>query len=143
MNITQRLHYWHDAHPVFHLILRVILGVFLLLKGIYFISHSEQLQQMLQESGFAAWNVFLVSYIPFAHIFGGIFIVVGLLTRIAVLLQLPVLIGAVFFINLGLSSFSTTTDLVLSILVLVLLVYFLIYGNGEYSMDDYLKKNML
>jgi uncharacterized membrane protein YphA (DoxX/SURF4 family) len=98
---------------------------------------------MLRESGFSTWNVFLVSYIPFAHIFGGIFIIMGLLTRIAVLLQLPVLIGAVFFINLGLSSFSNSTDLILSIVVLFLLVYFLIYGNGEYSMDEYLKKNML
>lgn len=143
MNITQRIHYWNDAHPVLHLVIRVLLGVILLLKGIYFISHSEQLEQMLLESRFSAWKVFLVSYIPFAHIFGGIFIIIGLLTRLAVLLQLPVLIGAVFFVHAGLSSFSTTTDLILSVVVLLLLLYFIIYGNGEYSMDDYLKKHLL
>jgi putative oxidoreductase len=143
MNMVQRMHQWNAAHPLPILILRVALGLILLLKGISFTSNSERLASMLEESQFAPWQVFLVSYIIFAHLFGGVFIIIGLFTRFAAALQVPILIGAVFFINMGINSFTPASELVLSIVVLLLLIYFLIEGSGELSADYYVKTKLL
>jgi putative oxidoreductase len=86
--------------------------------------------------------LFLVTYIPFAHLFGGVFIMLGLLTSISVILQIPIIMGALYY-NLTPNAFGTGGELFLSIVVLVLLIYTLIYGSGPISMDDYLKKNLL
>jgi len=95
---------------------------------------------MASDASFAV--TFLVGYITFAHLFGGAFIMLGLLTRFAVFLQLPILIGAVYY-NITPNAFGTGGELLLSIVVLVLLIYVLLYGSGPISMDDYLKKHLL
>jgi putative oxidoreductase len=142
MNTIQRLHNWDDAHPLIHLLFRVILGTLLILKGISFTSNSLYLEEMLRESGFSTWNVFLVSYITFAHLIGGVFIAIGLFTRLAIILQLPILIGAVFLVNIGMPQLNIG-ELILSILALILMVYFLFSGSGEYSVDQYIKNHLL
>ena len=142
MNTIQRLHHWDDAHPLIHLLFRVILGTLLILKGISFTSNSLYLEEMLRESGFSTWNVFLVSYITFAHLIGGVFIAIGLFTRLAIILQLPILIGAVFLVNIGMPQLNVG-ELILSILALILMVYFLFSGSGEYSVDQYIKNHLL
>ena len=143
MNVVKRMHQWNSAHPLPMLMLRVALGLILLLKGISFTSNSERLALILEESKFAPWQVFLISYIIFAHLFGGVFIIIGLFTRFAAAIQIPILIGAVFFINAGINSFNPASELVLSIAVLLLLVYFLIEGSGEFSADYYVKEKLL
>jgi putative oxidoreductase len=142
MNMIQRLHQWDDTHPLIHLLFRVILGLLLLQKGISFMSNAQQLENMLQQSGFSTWNVFLVSYITFAHLIGGFLIVIGLFTRLAVIIQLPILIGAVFLVNMGMPAYNVG-ELILSILVLLFLIYYLINGSGEYSLDHFIKNHLL
>jgi uncharacterized membrane protein YphA (DoxX/SURF4 family) len=68
------------------------------------------------------------NYISFAHILGGILLILGVLTRFACLLQIPVLIGAVFFVNSSL--YRPFSETLLAVLVLLLLLLFLIVGNG-------------
>lgn len=143
MNIAQYLRRKHDARYTYlHFSIRLVLGLLLLLKGIYFVSHSHQLEAIIVESNAATAVNFMVGYISFAHLFGGVFIMLGLLTRIAVILQIPILIGALYY-NLTPSAFGTGAELLLSIIVLVLLIYVLLYGSGSISMDDYLKKHLL
>ncbi len=144
MNIPQRISYWNRDHPyLLQTILRTILGLVLLQKGIGFLSNSEQLKTLILQSHFQAWTTFLVSYIVFAHLLGGTFIIIGLLTRAAILLQLPVLIGATFFINPAQGAFALNFEFFLSLAVLALLIYFLVKGPGEIAMDAYLKKHLL
>jgi putative oxidoreductase len=126
--------------PLLFLILRVGLGILLLLKGFSFLSNSSQLEEIILQSRFKTGSAFLVSYIAFAHLFGGVFIIIGLLTRWVVALQLPVLIGAVFFVNMGKDVFGIGSEFWLAVLVLALLILFLIKGAGPLSIDGYMKK---
>lgn len=143
MRVIQRLDQWGQAHqPAWLVIIRVILGVILLAKGIFFISHADTLTQMIEASKFKGMVTFLVAYITFSHLFCGAFIILGLLTRWVVLLQIPILVAAVVF-NAPTALFSLGSEFWLSILVLILLLFFLLEGGGPYSMDNYLKKYLL
>ncbi len=143
MGIEQYIHQSHDVrYKFFNLALRLVTGLLLLLKGIYFVSHSQHLETIIMASDARSAVTFLVGYISFAHLFGGAFIMLGLLTRFAVILQIPILIGAMLY-NLTSNAFGTGGELLLSIVVLVLLIYVLLYGSGRVSMDDYLKKHLL
>ena len=77
--------------------------------------------------------IILSHYILFAHIAGGFMLATGLLTRLACLIQIPVLIGAIIFVNT--SMLQPFSELVLSILILILLIYFLVIGSGPWSLD--------
>jgi putative oxidoreductase len=125
------------------LVARIIVGVVLLVKGILFVSNSEQLEQLILSSRFAAGVGFLTAYITFAHLFGGVFIIIGLFTRIAALLQIPVLLGAIFFVLPWQLHITGVYELILSIVVLVLLLFILWKGSGEFSMEQYLKRHLL
>jgi len=54
---------------------------------------------------------------------------------------LPILIGAIFFINAPRGIYAVGSELEYSILVLLLLLFFLIYGSGPLSADDMIKRN--
>jgi putative oxidoreductase len=143
MGIAPTLHHLTDArYTFFSFALRLVTGLLLLLKGIYFVSNSQHLEVIIMASSARSAVNFLVSYITFAHLFGGAFIMLGLLTRFAVILQIPILIGALYF-NLTPNAFGTGSELLLSVVVLVLLIYVLLYGSGPISMDDYLRKHLL
>jgi putative oxidoreductase len=124
---------------------RVILGLLLLFKGISFISHANELENMIAGSRFKIdeGSALLAAYICIAHLSGGVFIIIGLLTRIACLFQLPILIGAVLFVNSPTSVFHLQSELILSIIVLLLLIVFIIAGGGPFSIDQYIKKHLL
>ncbi len=144
MGIVQQLDQWSQAHqPKWLVVLRVALGILLLFKGISFISHADQLETMITNSRFKGGATFLTSYITFAHLLGGVFIIVGLLTRLAVLAQIPILLGAVFFINARNGVFSLQSEFALSLLVLLLLIFFLVEGGGPFSLDKFIKTHLL
>jgi uncharacterized membrane protein YphA (DoxX/SURF4 family) len=67
--------------------------------------------------------------------------VLGLLTRVAILFQIPIVLGAIIFVNLPKGILSFNSEMELSILVLFLLVFFLIEGSGPLSVDEYIKKH--
>jgi putative oxidoreductase len=77
--------------------------------------------------------IVLGHYVVFAHIVGGILMVLGLFTRFACLIQIPILITAVIFVNTKGEMMRPYSELFLSIIVLFLLIYFLIVGNGQWS----------
>jgi uncharacterized membrane protein YphA (DoxX/SURF4 family) len=74
---------------------------------------------------------------------GGTFIILGLLTRISAWAQIPILIGAIIFINLNSHLSQGFSELFLSFLVLVLSAWFAWVGGGKFSMDHYVKRNLL
>lgn len=136
---------WIDEHRdvVFDL-LRIYLGIGLFVKGLQFISDREFLTRALRESGAVEFKfdfiaTFLAHYIPLAHIGGGLLLAVGLLTRVAALFQLPILVGAAFFVYGRDGLFSHNQEFQFTALVLFLLVLILIHGAGRLSVDHYLK----
>jgi putative oxidoreductase len=80
----------------------------------------------------------MAHYVVFAHILAGPLIAVGLFTRIACVVQLPILIGAVFLVNYpkGLFSLGNHMELEISLIVLVGLIVFVVFGAGKYSIDE-------
>jgi len=138
MNLVQRLEYWGDHHhPKWLDIIRIGLGIFLCYKGIEFLGNmSIMLNLLTNKLSFGSFTVVMLSnYIAFAHLLGGFLLVLGLLTRFACLIQIPILLGAIFFINSSGDMLKPFSELSLSILVLLLLIYFLIAGNGPWSFD--------
>jgi putative oxidoreductase len=143
MRFVQRIDQWSQAHqPQWLVVLRVLLGVILLAKGIFFISHADELTEIIINSRFKGMVTFLVGYITFSHLFCGAFIVLGLLTRWVAILQIPILLAAVV-LNAPHAVFGVGSEFWLSLVVLILLLFFLVEGGGPYSMDNYLKKYLL
>ncbi|MEO6232966.1 MAG: DoxX family membrane protein [Ferruginibacter sp.] len=136
MNILQRFEHWGNAHhPKWLDIIRIILGIFLCYKGIDFLQNMGTLMGLMSNKVQFSSLMFIVlgHYITFAHILGGILLTLGLFTRFACVIQIPILLVAVLFINTGGNMLRPYSELFLSIIVLLLLIYFLIVGNGPWS----------
>jgi uncharacterized membrane protein YphA (DoxX/SURF4 family) len=138
MNYLLRLTNWGDRHhPRWVDIIRIALGVFVVYKGIDFLSHMSKLMAVMtmgsQDFGEFAY-VLAGHYVVFAHILGGIALILGMFTRASCLLQIPILIGAVFFVNSNPDLLQPYAEKILSVVVLLLLIYFAIAGNGPLSL---------
>ena len=137
MNLIHRIEKWGDIHhPRFLDIIRIALGVFLLLKGLGFMDNTANLKSMIENQPDISVSegvlMALVYYVTFVHLVGGTLIALGILTRFSALMQIPVVFGAVFFINVLQSPFNT--DLVSSVVALILLVVFAVLGPGRLSL---------
>ena len=142
MNYLQRLEYWGEAHhPKYMDIVRIAFGIFLCIKGIEFANNSAILTETMENK--LVVNPFLFSlmiqYVIFGHIIGGFLIAAGLLTRLSCVLQIPILLGALIFVQWNvLQHFS---EFFLALLTLILLCYFTVIGSGPWSLDKVLFKN--
>ena len=142
MKMMHQLDHWSTAHPNWLAVGRAALGIGLFLKGITFLSNSAQLENLLNESILSSTTSWLSLVITWVHLLGGVLITIGLLTRFATLIQMPILIGAVIF-NFSQGIFTSGSELILSVVMLMLVVFFFVEGGGELSMDGYLKKHLL
>jgi putative oxidoreductase len=145
MTITHRVSALEDRYPVYFLILRVALGMILAIRGIYFLTTIQPLYSVIKASRLGELNMdmTLALIVCWVHTLGGTFIILGLLTKISVWAQIPIVLGAVIFINTNSDLPHTFQDLLLSLLVLILLLVFAITGGGKISMDNYSKKHLL
>lgn len=137
MNYIQRVEHWGDTHhPQWVDFARIALGLFLLWKGVEFADDMNKLMGMMNNLPFGNFMMIILGhYVLFAHILGGVLLATGLLTRFACIIQIPVLLVAIF-----LNIFNQFSELSLSILTLFLLVYFLVVGGGRWSLDWYINK---
>lgn len=131
------LNKWANAHTYYALdVLRIALGVFLFIKGIGFISQTQTLVELITPlQGFAGVMV-TVHYVASAHLVGGILIAFGLLTRWAIAVQLPILIGAILINFVGEMNVG---NLILATVVLFISLFFIFYGSGKHSADYMMK----
>lgn len=140
MNSVKILNKWANAHTYFPVdLLRMALGVFLFSKGVTFITNIQYLVDLLSpidKADSGMFGMFIVHYVASAHFLGGILILFGLLTRWAIITQLPILIGAVIINFMGEMH---SQNLFLSLLTLALCIAFLIYGSGKHSADYFFK----
>jgi putative oxidoreductase len=137
MNNVKSLNKWANAHTYLPVdIVRMALGVFLFMKGMYFVSNIQYLVDLISPVDHMGGGMFLLHYIAPAHLIGGILIFFGLLTRWAIAAQLPILICAVIINFMG---YMHQQNLILALLTLVVCVFFLFYGSGKNSADYYFK----
>lgn len=137
MNSVKELNKWANTHTYLPIdLLRVALGIFLFMKGIFFITNIQYLADLISPIDKIGGGMFLIHYIAPAHMVGGIMIVFGLLTRWAIIAQLPILIAAVIINFMGEMH---SQNLFLALITLAICVFFLFYGSGKHSADYYFK----
>jgi putative oxidoreductase len=136
---------WDDKYPFLFVILRIILGLILAIRGVFFLTSIQPLFHLIKSSSLNElnMNMTLALFICWVHLLGGTFIILGFLTRISAWAQIPILIGAILFINLNSSLSNSISELLLSVFVLILSVLFAIAGGGKISMDNYAKSHLL
>jgi len=137
MATIKSLNKWANAHTYYPLdLLRVGLGVFLIIKGFNFMGNTIELLELIKPMQSLVGEMMAIHYVVPAHFIGGLLIAFGLLTRWAVIAQIPVLIGAV---TINFAGEMNTGNLVLAIVALLLCIFFAFYGSGKHSVDKYLK----
>jgi putative oxidoreductase len=146
MSVITNVESWGNSHrPAFLDIVRIILGLYITYKGFYFITHMSELEMTTSGINKYFAGLALAHYVIFAHILGGPLIAAGLYTRILCLVQLPILIGAVFMVNYpkGHLALGHHMELWVSLLVLAGLIVMMIFGAGNYSIDAKRRRDIL
>jgi|SwirhirootsSR3_FD_contig_31_7835895_length_654_multi_2_in_0_out_0_2 uncharacterized membrane protein YphA (DoxX/SURF4 family) len=141
LNLNRCRSWFHERPDLMIDLIRIYLGVALFFKGVYFMENREYLLKMMEDAG--GWwfaPAAIAHYIVPAHLVGGLMLALGLLTRVAALAQIPILLGAVFYVHMPrLSGLIQETvgrqNLELSALVLFLTVLVLLHGAGRFSLD--------
>ncbi|MEY4573594.1 MAG: hypothetical protein RLZ10_2885 [Bacteroidota bacterium] len=119
---------------------RVALGLMLFIKGINFIRNDGILRQVLSEAALIKKLSILELLIPLVHILGGFFILIGIYTRKAAMVQLPLVIGAIFVLLNAREYAFFNTEMFFAITILLLLLLYLKFGDGFYSWGNLIKK---
>jgi putative oxidoreductase len=145
MTVLQKIEHWGDVHHAKWLdVIRIVLGILIFSKGIAIVSNTRVLQDMLLENNVFGFSGMMASVaihiVGFVHLVGGILIAIGLVTRFAVVIQIPILLCAVFFVNLSHGFSALNSELWLSLIVLLLLVMFWVIGSGPFSVDQAMKR---
>ncbi len=135
----QKFTAWAEAHRELWLdCIRIYLGLGLLARGLLLITNTSTgyFVDLLQRAG-QSWLLTgaLLHYVMLAHFIGGALLTIGFLTRLAALVQIPILVGAVFIVHRQDGLFAMGQSLEFSALVLFLLVIVAISGAGKYSLD--------
>ncbi len=117
-------------------VIRIYLGVALGVRGVIFILDSAILTELVADPD-RDWFMpaMVMHYVVLAHVAGGILLALGFLTRIAALVQIPVLVGAVFIVHLKEGLLIRGQSLELSALILFLLIVVFVFGPGKVSLD--------
>ena len=131
------LNKWANAHSTFWFdASRIVLGLFLIYKGAFFISNSRDFEDLIAPVTNFMGGMLTFHYIAAAHLMGGIMIVFGLLTRWALVAQLPILLGAVLLNFIGEMN---VTNLIIALVTLAASIFYTLYGSGKHSADYYFK----
>ncbi len=120
--------------------LRVSLGFLLFLRGISFMQDSDALGSMILQTGVGKLHNSLpaiISLVAGINLLGGLFIAVGFFTRWTAIFLIPVLVVAVFLVNLA--AGISNGELFLSIGALLFLIFFAIKGSGLLSADEFFR----
>lgn len=137
MGTIKTLNKWANTHTYIPIdLIRIALGVFLFFKGISFMTNIDLLMQLFEPIKNMPGGMIIVHYVIPAHFIGSILIAFGLLTRWAIIAQLPILLGAVV---INFAGEMNSSNLIFALLTLLICVFFLIYGSGKHSLDYYFK----
>lgn len=134
----ERSRVWLEQHRSDALdVLRMYLGVALFAKGATFVANGNLLLELIGDANIPFGAALLAHYVILAHLAGGAFLAVGLLTRTAAMIQIPALLGAIFYVHRGERLFGGA-NLQLEILVLFMLGLFSLVGAGRLSVESWI-----
>ena len=122
------------------IVLRIGLGISLLIKGIQFIQNNSIIRNVFSESLILKNYLWMQTVIPWVNLWGGVFIIIGLFTRFAALIQIPIILGAIIFVQSKQGIYEGESNIYFSIILLLLLIVFSIQGAGKPSLDMALRK---
>ena len=139
MNKLERCGSWLRAHEdIFIDLVRIYLGCGLFVKAFHLMGNRDYLMQAIGDTG-GVWfgAAAIAQYVITAHLVGGAMLALGLVTRLAALMQLPVLLGAVFAVYLPrMANMEPRQNLEYAALVCFLLLLFSVFGAGRFSVDS-------
>ncbi len=121
-------------------IIRMYLGIVFIIKGFQFFLDINYLNQLIESIGWqmGIYTILGLSHIiVFAHIIGGFFLVIGLLTKFVSAIQLPIVLSAIIFIHLKEGILSSSLHF--AIFVFILSFVFALHGSSKLSVDYYLE----
>lgn len=127
--------------PAWFTLLRIALGLVLFWKGITFIRDTAFLDALIRQTGvgiFTRYSGMLSFVVAYLSLLCGLFIFSGFYTRTACIVQIPILLIAVIFVNMKQIDISRF-EFILSIVVLLLLVWFAFKGSGTISADEFFR----
>jgi uncharacterized membrane protein YphA (DoxX/SURF4 family) len=131
-----------SAMNYFELMIRIVAGIVLILDGVHILSHTAQLEELFRQvMSYSIAEVFII-FIGFVHLFGGTFIILGLLTRVVIILQVPAILAEMYYIQPP-NSFLGSWEIIGSTILLLLLVFLFVKNSGKFSMDYYRKNRRL
>jgi putative oxidoreductase len=114
---------------------RVYLGFALVLKGFVYMFHHGALAATMVQTGVPLGGQGLAEAVAVVHIMGGLMMTFGLLARIGAAIQIPNMLGALFFVHLQEGLFTDAQTLEFTLLVLFLLSVIAVVGAGPLSID--------
>ncbi|HEV8246188.1 MAG TPA: DoxX family protein [Polyangiaceae bacterium] len=123
-------------------LLRIYLGIGLCVRGALFIAHPDALLAMIARSGGWFWPATIAHYVIAAHLVGGLMLALGLYTRLAAVVQVPILAGAVFITHWSEGLLRGGQSLEFSGLVFFMLIVFAVFGDGPLSLDARLRRQL-
>ena len=122
-------------------LLRMYLGLGLLIRGMLFIADANSFMDLVGANSSAMLrSTVLLHYVAMSHLLGGFMLLTGLLSRIGALIQIPVLVGAVFVEEMAGGLTAGTQGFEIAMLTLFLLILIFLYGSGKISSDHYFFK---
>ncbi len=141
MKTIKNMNKWANRHNPYFLmdVMRIFLGGFLFFKGMNFMSDAQHLKDIISPNDGFLNSMLIYHYVTMAHFSGGVLIMFGLLTRIAVAIQIPILIGAVA-VNYIVAM--QPQNLIEASVILLLSFFFVVVGSGKHSADYNLKMEM-
>lgn len=121
-------------------LMRIYLGIALFIRGALFVANPDRVFAFVRQTGDWFFPMFVAHMVGIAHLGGGILLALGLATRAASAIQVPVLFGAVFFVHWGEGLLSAGQSLELAGLVLIMLIVYTVFGSGPLSLDYVLSR---
>lgn len=128
-----------QSNKLILLVFRIIVGIILFAKGISFLRDKALLENLISNSITEEKFSIVGLLIPYIHIAGGFFIIIGLYIRVSILIQLPIIIGVIILL-LESGGKPYQGEILFSTLILILLLVQLVYGDGLYSWRNLLNK---
>ncbi len=138
MNAVASVEDWADHHhPVWIDYLRIILGLIIIVRCFSFAENQAVVTNFLLNHRLEYLTFMGSQYLILIGIGGGILITFGVLTRFASLINLPIAIGSLFFVNKSGGLAFLNSDVFISLLILIFLLLFIVFGSGTFSFDSY------
>lgn len=133
---SHRTAWFEDRADLAYALIRIYLGVALFVRGALMLWDPSVITRLAGAQQVYIWY----SYIIGAHLLGGLAMALGVFTRTAALVQIPVVAGAIVFFHLDRGLLTAGQSLELATLVLFLLATTSVFGSGPLSVGRLISK---